>query len=147
MDTDLFDLQDGCPNASQLFLERRSRSEEGARRGAATFESQLRRQANALYFAGRAFREPRDDEHLAWKLEVSDAAYAELTYVFQRRDTVGLQDDRRGNVLPQRGMWDGKGYDLCHRWMFQQYFVDFLWGDFLPTAIDDFPHTANEKQV
>src|SRR5437868_987105 len=117
MDTDLFDLQDGRPNASQLFLERRSRRDEGPRRDAATCESQLRRQADTLHFAGRAFWELRDDEHLAWNLEVGDAAYGELTYVFRRHDTVGLQYDRRGDVLPQGGMRDGKGYGLCYGWM------------------------------
>ena len=59
----------------------------------------------------------------------------------------GPQHDRRGDVLTQRGMGDGKGYGLCHRWMFQEHFVDFLGGDFLPTAIDDLPYAASEKQV
>ena len=44
-------------------------------------------------------------------------------------------------------MGDGKGYGLCHCWMFQEHFVDFLRGDFLPTAIDDLPYAACEKQV
>ena len=57
------------------------------------------------------------------------------------------QHDRRGDVLTQRGVGDGKGYGLCHRRMFQEHFVDFLRGDFLPTAIDDLPYAAREKQV
>ena len=62
-------------------------------------------------------------------------------------DSVGPQHDRRRDVLSQRGMRNGKGYGLCHRRMFQEHFVDFLWGDFLPTAIDDLPDAASEKQV
>jgi hypothetical protein len=67
--------------------------------------------------SGRAFWNFIDDEYLAWDLEVGDPADGKLTYVFRRRDTVGAQHDRRGDVLPQRGMGDGKGYGLCHRWM------------------------------
>src|SRR5215475_3034421 len=44
-------------------------------------------------------------------------------------------------------MRDGKGYSLCHRWMVQQNFIDFLRGDFLATAIDDLPYSAHEKQI
>src|SRR6202007_2974915 len=31
--------------------------------------------------------------------------------------------------------------------VFEEHFVDFLWSDFLSTAIDDFIATAHEKQV
>ena len=59
----------------------------------------------------------------------------------------GPQHDGRRDVLAQRGVGDGKGYGLCHRRMFQEHFVDFLRGDFLPTAIDDLLAAAGEKQV
>ncbi len=110
-------------------------------------ETQFRRQADTLHFAGRAFWDFPDDEHLARDLEVGDAPDGELTNVFRRRHSVGPQHDGRRDVLAQRGMGDGKGYGLCHRRMFQKHFVDFPRGDFLPAAIDHLPYAAGEKQV
>ena len=100
-----------------------------------------------LHFAGRAFWDFLDDEHLARDLEVGDAPDGELTNVFRRRRSVGPQHDGRRDVLAQRGVGDGKGYGLCHRRMFQEHFVDFPRGDFLPAAIDHLPYAAREKQV
>ena len=120
---------------------------EGSRQGDVGRETEFRRQADTLHFAGRAFWDFRDDEHLARDLEVGDAPDGELANVFRRRRSVRPQHDGRRDVLAQRGMGDGKGYGLCHRRMFQEHFVDFLWGDFLPTAIDDLPYAAREKQV
>ena len=110
-------------------------------------ETQSGRQADTLHFAGRAFWDFADDEHLARDLEVGDAADGELTNVFRRRGSVGPQHDGRGDVLTQRRVGDGKGYGLCHRRMFQEHFVDFPRGDLLPTAINHFPYAACEKQV
>ena len=44
-------------------------------------------------------------------------------------------------------MGDRKGHGLCDRRMLQQDFVNFVRGDFLPTAIDHFPSAAGKKQV
>src|SRR5262249_43904825 len=70
MDTDPFDLQDGRPNIGQGFLERRLRRTEDLWQDAAIFQSKLRRQTDALHFAGRAFRQLRKDDNLARDLEV-----------------------------------------------------------------------------
>ena len=51
------------------------------------------------------------------------------------------------DILAQCRVGDGKGYGFCDCRMFQEYFIDFLWGDFLPTAIDHLPDAAREKQV
>src|SRR5262245_5125393 len=147
VDTNLLELEDLRPTLGQQFLEGRLWRDEGRRQSSTGRKTQFGRQADTLHFAGRAFWNFTDDEDLARDLEVGDAADGELTYVFRRREAVGAQHDRRGDVLPQRGMGDGKGDRLCHRWMFQEYFVDFLGGDFLPTAIDDFPYAASEKKV
>src|SRR4029077_4597607 len=100
-----------------------------------------------LHFAGRAFWDFPDDKDLARDLEVGDAPDCELTNVFRRRRRVGPQHDRRCDVLTQRGVRNGKGYGLGHRWMIQEHFIDFLWGDFLPPAIDHLAYTTHEKQV
>src|ERR1700681_2232013 len=70
-----------------------------------------------------------------------------MTNVSRRRRRVGPQHDRRCDVLTQRGVRDRKGYGLGHRWMVQEHFIDFLWGDFLSTAIDHLAYAAHEKQV
>src|SRR5262249_29015278 len=64
MDPDLFDLEDLCPECGQLLLERGPWRDEGLRHGMAR-ELQLSCQADTLHFAGRAFWEFADDEHLA----------------------------------------------------------------------------------
>src|SRR6516162_755618 len=147
VDTDLLELEDLCPTLGQQCFEGRSWRDQGRRQSSAGRKAQFGRQADPLQFAGGAFRNFIDDEYLARDLEVGDAADRELTYFFRRGHTVGPQHDRRSDVLSQRGMRDGKGYGLGHRRMFQEYFVDFLWRDFLPTAIDDFPYAASEKKV
>src|SRR6266568_6627690 len=65
MDTDLFDLQDLCPESGKHFLEGRPWRDEGLRFGDAASEPELRRQAYTLHFARRALWELVDDEHLA----------------------------------------------------------------------------------
>src|SRR6266446_6881466 len=147
VDADLLELEDLGPTLGQQFLQRRSWRDEGCRQGGARRKTQFGRQADPPHFPGRAFWNFIDDEYLARDLEVGDAADGELTYFFRRCGTVGPKHDRRGNVLPQRGMGSGKGYSLCHGWMLQEHFVDFLRRDFFPTAIDDFPHAASEKKV
>ena len=147
VDADLLELEDLGTTLGQQFLQRRSWRDEGCRQGGARRKTQFGRQADPPHFPGRAFWNFIDDEYLARDLEVGDAADGELTYFFRRCGTVGPKHDRRGNVLPQRGMGSGKGYSLCHGWMLQEHFVDFLRRDFFPTAIDDFPHAASEKKV
>ena len=137
VNTDLLDLEDLCPVLGQHLLERRPWRDEGPRQAVPARETQLSRQADTLHFAGRAFWDFPDDEDLARDLEVGDAPDGELTNVFRRRHSVGPQHDGRRDVLTQRGVGDGKGHGLCHRRMFQEHFVNFPWGDFLPTAIDD----------
>src|SRR5262249_3146652 len=123
VDTDLLELEDLRPTLGQQFLEGRSWRDEGRRQGSAGRKAQFGRQADALHFAGWAFWNFTDDEDLARDLEVGNAADCELTYLFRCRDAVGPQHDRRGDVLPQRGMGDRKSYGLRHRRMFQEYFV------------------------
>src|SRR5262249_17778557 len=110
MNADLFELKDDRPNVGQLFLERRSWCDEGPCGDAAACESQLLRQADTLHFAGWTFGQLRDDEHLAWNFEIGDAAHGELTYLSWRCGTVGLQHDRRGDVLSQGDVRDGEGH-------------------------------------
>ena len=147
VNTNLLDLKNHCPVLCQHLLKWRPRRDEGPRKCHASRETQLGRQADTLHFAGRAFRDFLYDEHLARDLEVGDAAAGELTYVFRRRHSVRPQHDRRGDIFTQRGVGDRKGHGVCHRWMFQEHFVDFLGGDFLATAIDHLPYAAREKQV
>ena len=148
VDTDLLDLEDLRPELRPASSRAASvaRRRPAPRRSAGR-ETQFSRQADPLHFAGRAFWDFPDDEHLARDLEVGDAPDGELTNVFRRRRSVGPQHDGRRDVLAQRGMGDGKGYGLRHRRMFQEHFVDFPRGDFLPAAIDHLPYAAGEKQV
>ena len=135
VNTDLFNLEDLCPVLGQQLLERRPWRDEGPREGCAVRHTQFSRQADTLHFTGMAFRYFRDDEYLARDLEVRDAPSGELTNVFHRCHSVRPQHDGRRDILPQRGMRDGKGHGLCHRRVFQEYFVNFLRSEFLPAAI------------
>ena len=110
VNTDLLDLQDLCPVLGQRLLERRPWRDGGPRQAGAGRETQFSRQADTLHFAGRAFWDFPDDEHLARDLEVGDAPDGELANVFRRRRSVRPQHDSRR---------DGKGYGLCHCRMFQ----------------------------
>ena len=131
----------------QQFLQRRSWRDEGLREGGPVARPSLAAKPIRCTLPVGPFGISSDDEHLARDLEVGDAPDGELTNVFRRRRSVGPQHDRRRDILPQRGMRDGKCHGLCHRWMLQQHFFDFLRGDFLPAAIDDLADAASEKQV
>src|SRR6266478_7289301 len=93
VDSDLLQLEDLGPAFAQQSLEVRSWRYESRRRRASACESQLRRQADALHFAGRPFWNFADDDYLARDLEVGDVADGELTYFFRRSDTVRPQHD------------------------------------------------------
>ena len=86
--TDLFDLQHLSPDSGEHLLDRRAWRDVGLRRAGVVLEPQLRGQADTLHFAGRAFRDFLDDEHLARDLEVGDAPEGKLTNVFRRRRSV-----------------------------------------------------------
>src|SRR5215510_5576222 len=147
MDTDLFEFQHLCPDSGQHLLERRPWCHEGRPENSARCEAQLGRQPYTLHFAGRTFRDFTDDEYLARDLEIGDASAGELTNVFRRSRGVGPQHDRRGDILAEPSMGDGEGDGLGHCWMVQQHFVDFLWSDLLPAAIDHLAYAAREKQI
>src|SRR5262249_47808357 len=147
VNTDLLDPEDLCPALGQRFLKRRPWRDESRRLAAATRQSQLGRQANTLHLAGRALRDLIDNEDMARDLEVGDAADGELTKVFRRRGGMGPQHDGSRDILPQRGVGDGKCHGLRHRWMLQDDVFDFLRGDFLPAAIDSFEYAPGKKQV
>src|SRR2546428_417620 len=119
VDTDPLELEDLCPTFRQQCLEGGPWRDEGPwQSSGGGRKTQFGCQTDTLHFAGRAFWNFIDDEDLARDLEVGDAADGELTYFFRRREAVGPQHDRRRDILSQRGMGDGKGYGLCHRWMF-----------------------------
>ena len=61
--------------------------------------------------------------------------------------SVRPQHHSRRDILAQGGVRDGKGYGLRHRFMIQEHFIDFLWGDFFPAAIDHLAYAAGQKQI
>src|SRR6266853_901385 len=145
VNADLLDLEDLRPTLGQDLLERRSRRGEAPRQ--AGREPQFGCQADTLHFAGRTSWNFSNNEYLARNLEVGQAPAGEPPNIVRCRHSVGPHHDGRGDVFAQRGVWDRKGDGLCHCWMCEERFVDFLWGDFLPAAIDHLSQAAGEIQV
>src|SRR5262245_38992443 len=52
-----------------------------------------------------------------------------------------------GDILAKRRMRGRQRYSLRHRRIFQKHFVDFTWGDFFPSTIDDFLEATREEKI
>jgi hypothetical protein len=79
--------------------------------------------------------------------EVGNPSADESTTLIRRRCCLGAQDHCRRDILAQGRVGYCKGNALCYRRVFSEDVVDFQWGDFLTTAIDNLVATAEEKQV
>ena len=130
INADPFELQH-LSQSGQRLLQRDAWRNEGRPHGRLACDPQLSRQSDPLHLAGRPFGKFADHQHVARDLEVGDAPVGEPANVFRRRRSMGPQHDRRGDVLAQRRVGDGKGYGLRYRRMLQENLFDFLWGKLL----------------
>src|SRR5262245_54180251 len=82
-----------------------------------------------------------------WHLEVGKPIRCKLTnFSFSNGHTM-FKYNSCGDILAKGRMWGRERYCLGHRRMFQKHFVDFTWGDFFPSTIDDFLEAAGDEKI
>ena len=93
------------------------------------------------------FRNLVHDYDPARNLEVRQTAEQEPAQLVFCRACPGLQDDRRRDVLPKRGMGNRKGGRLPHGAMLEQRFLHVARGHLLAAPVDDLLEPARDGQI